>query len=250
MSEDEAFIRAIVDGPGDDTPRLVYADWLDDRADPRGPYLRAEQAFAREPSPKALRAAKKLAKPLDSLWVARVSRPPLGVCYDRFAKPSAEPPVTPDELDGAAESLGAALPEQLRALLLNYSLGSVLGRLGGYLVLPASGDRAERALDDLVCYIDPDSIDGWVNCELIDRTWHLRDEFNLNERFVFLAGNNGYDDAIVVSCRGRDRGSVYLMDEEKMYANPRAGVARVAASIGEFLSILSLKSYQKIHKDS
>jgi len=33
VSEDEAFIRTIVDGPGDDTPRLVYADWLDDRAD-------------------------------------------------------------------------------------------------------------------------------------------------------------------------------------------------------------------------
>src|SRR5262249_19542994 len=27
VSEDEAFIRAVVDGPGDDTPRLVYADW-------------------------------------------------------------------------------------------------------------------------------------------------------------------------------------------------------------------------------
>ena len=43
MTEDEAFIRAIVDSPGDDTPRLVYADWLDDRADPRGAYLRAER---------------------------------------------------------------------------------------------------------------------------------------------------------------------------------------------------------------
>lgn len=42
MSEDEAFIRAIVDNPGDDTARLVYADWLDERNDPRGPYLRAE----------------------------------------------------------------------------------------------------------------------------------------------------------------------------------------------------------------
>ena len=31
MSEDEAFIRTIVDTPGDDLPRLVYADWLDER---------------------------------------------------------------------------------------------------------------------------------------------------------------------------------------------------------------------------
>ena len=50
MNEDEAFIRAIVDAPGDDLPRLVYADWLDDRADPRGPYLRAEH----EPAPAAI----------------------------------------------------------------------------------------------------------------------------------------------------------------------------------------------------
>ena len=47
MNEDEAFIRAIVDNPGDDTPRLVYADWLDDRDDPRGPYLRAEFEWAK-----------------------------------------------------------------------------------------------------------------------------------------------------------------------------------------------------------
>jgi uncharacterized protein (TIGR02996 family) len=39
MTEDEAFIRAVVDRPGDDTARLVYADWLDERSDPRGAYL-------------------------------------------------------------------------------------------------------------------------------------------------------------------------------------------------------------------
>jgi uncharacterized protein (TIGR02996 family) len=31
MTDDEAFIRAIVDAPGDEAPRLVYADWLDER---------------------------------------------------------------------------------------------------------------------------------------------------------------------------------------------------------------------------
>ena len=44
--DDEAFVRAIVAAPGDDLPRLVYADWLDDRGDPRGAYLRAEAAWA------------------------------------------------------------------------------------------------------------------------------------------------------------------------------------------------------------
>jgi uncharacterized protein (TIGR02996 family) len=33
VTDDEAFIRAIVDAPGDDAPRLIYADWLDERGD-------------------------------------------------------------------------------------------------------------------------------------------------------------------------------------------------------------------------
>jgi uncharacterized protein (TIGR02996 family) len=32
MSERDAFIRVIREVPADDTPRLVFADWLDERA--------------------------------------------------------------------------------------------------------------------------------------------------------------------------------------------------------------------------
>jgi len=35
-----AFHRAIFDRPGDPLPVLIYADWLDERGDPRGSYLR------------------------------------------------------------------------------------------------------------------------------------------------------------------------------------------------------------------
>lgn len=42
MTSDElAFIAALDAEPGDHTTRLVYADWLDDRGDPRGPGMRA-----------------------------------------------------------------------------------------------------------------------------------------------------------------------------------------------------------------
>src|SRR4051812_36241893 len=37
---DEAFLSAIRTQPTDTTSRLVYADWLDERDDPRGEYLR------------------------------------------------------------------------------------------------------------------------------------------------------------------------------------------------------------------
>ena len=46
MTDDEAFVRMVVDSPGDDLPRLVYADWLQERGDPRGDYLRAELDWA------------------------------------------------------------------------------------------------------------------------------------------------------------------------------------------------------------
>src|SRR5262249_2503800 len=35
--------------PDDDTPRLVYADWLEERGDPRGEFIRLQCALARMP---------------------------------------------------------------------------------------------------------------------------------------------------------------------------------------------------------
>jgi uncharacterized protein (TIGR02996 family) len=44
MATDEAFIKAILEDQGDDTPLLVYADWLDERGDiVRAEYLRLLQ---------------------------------------------------------------------------------------------------------------------------------------------------------------------------------------------------------------
>ena len=31
VSDEEAFIRMIVENPADDAPRLIYADWLEER---------------------------------------------------------------------------------------------------------------------------------------------------------------------------------------------------------------------------
>jgi uncharacterized protein (TIGR02996 family) len=48
-SEDAAFIDAVRERPEDETARLFYADWLDDRSDPRAEYLRAEAAWCALP---------------------------------------------------------------------------------------------------------------------------------------------------------------------------------------------------------
>jgi uncharacterized protein (TIGR02996 family) len=46
MAQDAAFLRQFAANPSDDATRLVYADWLDERDDPRGRYLRLEIELA------------------------------------------------------------------------------------------------------------------------------------------------------------------------------------------------------------
>jgi uncharacterized protein (TIGR02996 family) len=49
MSHEDAFLRAIAESPDDDAPRLIYADWLDERGDPRGEFIRVQCELARMP---------------------------------------------------------------------------------------------------------------------------------------------------------------------------------------------------------
>jgi uncharacterized protein (TIGR02996 family) len=48
MTHDQAFLQAIIEGPDDDAPRLVYADWLDDHGQPeRADFIRVQCELAR-----------------------------------------------------------------------------------------------------------------------------------------------------------------------------------------------------------
>jgi uncharacterized protein (TIGR02996 family) len=53
----DGFLRAILDEPDDDVHRLVYADWLDERGDPRGEFIRAQVEAAALPPGDARRPA-------------------------------------------------------------------------------------------------------------------------------------------------------------------------------------------------
>ena len=47
MTERDALLRAIFENPEDDAPRLAYADWLEDHADPlQAEFVRAQVAEA------------------------------------------------------------------------------------------------------------------------------------------------------------------------------------------------------------
>jgi uncharacterized protein (TIGR02996 family) len=73
--EDEAFLRALAEEPADDVRRLVYADWLDERGDPRAAFLRAEVELARSgPTARGRDALLRRRAELDPAWWVRVAR--------------------------------------------------------------------------------------------------------------------------------------------------------------------------------
>lgn len=69
MSDEAGFLRAIQEKPEDDDARLVYADWLEERGDIRGEYLRLERQLAHI----SLRLAQ-LREQIDQTWLASVSK--------------------------------------------------------------------------------------------------------------------------------------------------------------------------------
>jgi uncharacterized protein (TIGR02996 family) len=239
MTDDEAFIRAIVAAPGDDAPRLVYADWLDDRGDARGAYLRAEVERVKDQMAGGRAKAVRQAKGLDPVWAARVSRPPAGVCSQHLGLSSTGPGAEESDIDAAGATLDVTLPPQFRALLLNYSLGQLRG---GPFVLPRGDGAPILKVGEFVCLIDPDLEDGQISNELVERTEWLRDEYGLDAEFVFLA-STFYDNEFVVSCRQSDYGSVHLTDGFQMQDEPGTGVQRIADAIGELLTMLQPRTW-------
>jgi uncharacterized protein (TIGR02996 family) len=79
MSDDAAFLAAIKAAPSDDTPRLVYADWLDEQGRPGSDFLRIEcDLAALDPTDYTrwllLDKMRVASLDLDEAWVAAVSR--------------------------------------------------------------------------------------------------------------------------------------------------------------------------------
>lgn len=46
MSHEKGFLQAIIENPDDDGLRLIYADWLEERGDPRGKFIRVQCQLA------------------------------------------------------------------------------------------------------------------------------------------------------------------------------------------------------------
>lgn len=87
--EQQAIIREIVAFPNDDGPRLIYADWLEERGDPQGEFIRVQCALAAGVAD-PVRAQELRARELEMLreyreeWVARIC--PGGVEWHQISR--------------------------------------------------------------------------------------------------------------------------------------------------------------------
>jgi uncharacterized protein (TIGR02996 family) len=87
MTQDEAFLQAILDAPEDDTPRLVYADWLEDHGQAeRAQLIRLQCEAAALPwddprRPDLGKRSEHLLRKHRLEWLGPLPR---GVRYDRF----------------------------------------------------------------------------------------------------------------------------------------------------------------------
>jgi uncharacterized protein (TIGR02996 family) len=128
MTMEDALLTALLDTPADEGPRVAYAEWLEKQGDPRCDYLRAEaNAFRQgDGGSEAIAHIRRSAVGLDPVWVARISRPPVGVCCVtvRFKKNwGASPRLQPVAFARIESWLGTNLPPDYRAFLLNYNGG-------------------------------------------------------------------------------------------------------------------------------
>jgi uncharacterized protein (TIGR02996 family) len=88
--DDKVFLRAIMANPAELTAWLAYADWLEERGDPRAEFIRLE---VRRGQLRATQAEwglvesrlRELRESLDADWIAVFDRPPIENCDEAFA---------------------------------------------------------------------------------------------------------------------------------------------------------------------
>ncbi len=174
MSDEDAFFRAILDHPSLATPRLVYADWLDDQSDTfsarMAAFIRLEAHLSDTPERglnhvRLVRQLRQLSAGLDPEWLALVSHPApsLEACRFRFEfpcparwdclTPTADPRVRHcGSCDRPVHHCGTLKEARRRAAAgACVAVGPVLARRPGDLTIPVRPHR-ERPADPITLY--------------------------------------------------------------------------------------------------
>ena len=116
--------RAIIEEPEADTPCLVYADWLEERGDPRGEFIRAQVELARlsedDPRRKPLqKRGRELEKSFGAKWRASLPAVP-GMVWGPFVRGFPEtlvlksPKAFHENAHDAVAEMAAKHPEAIR----------------------------------------------------------------------------------------------------------------------------------------
>jgi uncharacterized protein (TIGR02996 family) len=148
MTEGDALLRAILDSPEDDAPRLVYADWLEEHGEPaRAEFIRLQIELARRPAEedRRLELAERAEELENQHRTAWLQGTPAGVAVGGFERGFPErmgPPLrdwphwglSPEQLHGMAEALE-------RFPIRRFSAYQLLGRAA------AEGSRRPTSLE-------------------------------------------------------------------------------------------------------
>lgn len=126
---DEAFLTEILADPANTTIRREYAKLLRSVDPLRSEYLNLEISWTLSRTACALSAVESCAATLDPIWVARISRPPVGVCSTHILLQHGDCgrerlKVTAEHLVWLESRFNVTLPLDYRAFLLNYNGGS------------------------------------------------------------------------------------------------------------------------------
>jgi uncharacterized protein (TIGR02996 family) len=150
MNTEAALIRAILAAPRDPVPRLAYADWLEERADPRAEYLRLRVALDRpaetgQGPEDLLQRLGGLEKTIDPLWAALMIRG----CSPTQSDPAEPGPDTRKQRRRRRERLEAAI-------------GLFVGQYGR----KARNDRPyDRKVEQFVKRMKPEELDRLMRGE-------------------------------------------------------------------------------------
>jgi uncharacterized protein (TIGR02996 family) len=123
--DEDPFIAALAADPADETTRLVYADWLEERGDDaRAAYLRAELAHFRM-SAQDRRDDEWADMPgVDRVWANMIARPPFGITVPGLTFGDTGSKATRAELKALESHWGRPPPADYAAFMLLYNGGS------------------------------------------------------------------------------------------------------------------------------